>query len=1007
MSFVNVKILEANRLSSEEVKGGNNTNKALWTNKLGSGVHVAIGDQIQVQSSFIGERGAGSEVIAFTGKPIDDSASYTISYLSASKENTIHDYRFTTGCSVIEWQTVKNENTLNDNKAEMVISFYKNANGENYTQLPRKFAVTNLQLVNTARQNGIWYDQEGSLNSGSNTSFGAGAGLPNHQVCYFTRTDTEYYYCNADYYFFSNEVNQTGYLPGVQPTDYGYWKIRNDNHKYKIYVCDNQYFNGSGVGGLSDIATDAPAYYNTLEPSHRTWIPLTQKVEVNVTQGFNSPQNVANELTKELKKTGHQNKIDYPFNLDPNNFKPPTAISTYFNSQTYKVLDCYNYLDWKSANYIKWNSSLNHQAIPDQDMIDYINVTNTIGIKRPELWDNGISVAYGLKRQNGDNYRTGTPENDPATYYMGSPKIRHRLWDTDQYLQTDIPFTTNNLNLLKDLFKAQGYYEELFDTSLNPYGNKSEGNMPTTVLNSRFLHINQFEGSFNNKQTLGCDDISSSGTATTMDSWSANHISLPIFFGFDNNASETLSDGISSGAYGCMWKDVVSETENYIKFYVGAKNNNEFFPPTKYLLYNDGTGTGTEIMVDTRIGWDTHFTAYGTCCIALTDGWTESDVNEQYNLPYWRNGVNAIQNANSPQEINPHIRKIFIGANHPLITYDTDSSRFDISQLHTPEYIGNVVYAGTTNASFGGAAANPDANQKVYKINKRNNCTNWTNALQPYSSYDVPTASATESYRISLMNYNMTPYSIFDSQSGIIIEDFGVASKDWDNSMWGIMGFTYEQFNGEVTSDNTLTRRITENNIKNLPYAITNADVGAGDCINFRVNGWGIPMYNAQLPTSFLWNGSLQAATPSFDGCRYGMPIENHPPITEIQKSISLVATRLPRKMLKPYYCIRSDIIDETHYLGGADSGTDLPVVAVINKINGYGDFYFAETSDLVFTATRARVITSITTSIHYPDQTFADVNNDSAIIYKIIHQQPATANILQEIMADTKPSKK
>ena len=95
-----------------------------------------------------------------------------------------------------------------------------------------------------------------------------------------------------------------------------------------------------------------------------------------------------------------------------------------------------------------------------------------------------------------------------------------------------------------------------------------------------------------------------------------------------------------------------------------------------------------------------------------------------------------------------------------------------------------------------------------------------------------------------------------------------------------------------------------------------------------------------------------------------------------------------------------SDIVDRTHFLGGADSGTPAPVVAIVNKINGYGDFYFSEESPLVFTATQQKMITSITTSIHYPDQTYAQVNKDSAVIYKIIKNQPASTNILEQIQA-------
>ena len=67
-SLTNLSILECNRLSSEEAKTNNNENPALFTNKLGTGVMVNVGDTIEVSSAFISEQGAGdTETIEFKG----------------------------------------------------------------------------------------------------------------------------------------------------------------------------------------------------------------------------------------------------------------------------------------------------------------------------------------------------------------------------------------------------------------------------------------------------------------------------------------------------------------------------------------------------------------------------------------------------------------------------------------------------------------------------------------------------------------------------------------------------------------------------------------------------------------------------------------------------------------------------------------------------------------------------------------------------------------------------
>ena len=213
------------------------------------------------------------------------------------------------------------------------------------------------------------------------------------------------------------------------------------------------------------------------------------------------------------------------------------------------------------------------------------------------------------------------------------------------------------------------------------------------------------------------------------------------------------------------------------------------------------------------------------------------------------------------------------------------------------------------------------------------------------------------------------------------------------------MGFTYNQFNASTTFNNDITERLTTRNKQSIPYAFTNALVSASDSIDFNVNAWGAPAYNLQVPVTKIWNGS--GDTGDQLGKRKNFKQEDPPPITKSQTSIELVATNLPRRMVRPYYCIRSDIISESHYLGGADSGQLLPVVAIVNKIDGYGDFYFGTQSPFVFTATKSRVITSIKTSIHYPDQSYANVNSDSGVIYSIRKTQPAVANVVEELLGE------
>ena len=64
--------------------------------------------------------------------------------------------------------------------------------------------------------------------------------------------------------------------------------------------------------------------------------------------------------------------------------------------------------------------------------------------------------------------------------------------------------------------------------------------------------------------------------------------------------------------------------------------------------------------------------------------------------------------------------------------------------------------------------------------------------------------------------------------------------------------------------------------------------------------------------------------------------------------------------------------------------GQLMPIVGVVNKENGFGDYYFQTGTQLSFTITKPTTITRITTSIHDPDMKVARVDDNCAVLYKI-----------------------
>ena len=134
--------------------------------------------------------------------------------------------------------------------------------------------------------------------------------------------------------------------------------------------------------------------------------------------------------------------------------------------------------------------------------------------------------------------------------------------------------------------------------------------------------------------------------------------------------------------------------------------------------------------------------------------------------------------------------------------------------------------------------------------------------------------------------------------------------------------------------------------------------------------------------------------------------IPSIPAITERQESVRINADSLPVKMSGAYYLIKSDIVQDTKYYGlGADNsngyttGQCLPIVGIVNKENGFGDFYFQTDTKMSFTITKPVVISSITTSIHNPDMSLARVENDTSIIYMVKKTNTGNYNIAGELI--------
>ena len=68
MEYTNLTILDCNRQHSVQALSGNEENTSLFTNELGRGIQLDVGDKVSVQGAYISEIGAGADTIELKGE---------------------------------------------------------------------------------------------------------------------------------------------------------------------------------------------------------------------------------------------------------------------------------------------------------------------------------------------------------------------------------------------------------------------------------------------------------------------------------------------------------------------------------------------------------------------------------------------------------------------------------------------------------------------------------------------------------------------------------------------------------------------------------------------------------------------------------------------------------------------------------------------------------------------------------------------------------------------------
>jgi hypothetical protein len=947
--YTDLKILDCNRLHSIQARSGNDTNKALFTNELGKGIKLKVGDRVSVKGAYISEVGAGSDTVELKGTNTGERR--TVEYTLEEGEHKVSlEDSYSNGSEALPLITPYQQYTVSasnltydikDNETYITIQYYLNNAGDSgYLSLPRRFA----SLLSSEEDNSHYTNLD-KLDQGR----------PYQEV-------HEGQFVSDDYMYYDNSTDATGS---------GFYKLRTDCSRYTLMKRD-------GVLKLRRETILDPSYPeenidNDFPPdldyiSGSKYHIYKQLIKLGVREGFNSPDSISDEITRQLKEASAP--VDFKVKFQ-DIIRP---VSQYYTTETFKPQLCGSNYTMEKEQYDRFTFSRGDASIPEEDRKEsawaYWSNYYNIYHKRPEIREAGqnFNNLWGSNIHNRNDILSD--EQSSATIILS------------------LEYNETNLKNISNIFKAQKLYPELFS---NENAQKIQPLMKRGVLEARYLHMNTQYSSTRNA-SLGGDNININAS-------NVNNQSLPLFIEYQPQNEDKDTGGYDrlnlSYGFATRYRD---GTKDYIRLFterIGGMNAGLFKEA-------EGSASNVDINSGTLIGYDYSYNAYGTACLMGYSGRLRYDyatINEwgtgDKNL--WKQEDHSGRAASSLGTAR-YMRYNYVGCNNPLFKYDPENTRFYFSQLHTPELNGQ----GWISAGDNGSNVSPQIEDNtqngggiVYKINKRINPYTYTPDMKPYE-FDMTVsypygheASSNIDREISKPNRSIYPWAIFDSQSGIFISDFGYDENNWDNGLWGILGFTYNQFNKTQSSDNNRLSRIINTNINDLNIPTTNADIVSSDTRNFIVNQFGAVYFTTQLPSSSTLTDR-----------------DFLPAITNNAVSIKLLAQNLPRKMLRPYYCIRSDIIDSPHYIGGDNSNNDLPVVAICDKQYSGGDFYFGAEGDFIFTITKEKTITNITTSIHDPDQSFSQVNSDSAVIYKIESNVVNDISIAEELMEGLKKKK-
>tara|TARA_R110002153_G_scaffold76457_1_gene196981 strand:+ start:398 stop:3562 length:3165 start_codon:yes stop_codon:yes gene_type:complete len=1049
--YADITLLNCNRSASVEARAGNNSNSAVFTNPLQQTLRLNVGDKVSLEHSFINEVGAGnSQTIEFKGKArgTNNIATYTdIQYKDHyyTKAPTYNPNYRLGYYRTIETTEISGETAeLKDNEAPLIIGYYLTSNEyPNYVQQPRSFAQSH-DTRGTLPSNNTHYIHK----DGTTDGFNLHTINPNHipfcdwtarvgqsATIYKQKIENERYTL-----FIKDKIIYSKDIAGAESQFPKKWhngifaECKYHRIREKLDIKVNKGFNTPSAIAeqITQQLTETknPEIFEILDGSGFLR-PITKLIETRTYKPINS-QNIYN-----FNSTGYANYRDTSLPID--------NISNFNTQILTDYIATFGYIAVKRPEIFEAGRIMANAIVPNT-----IAGYSPSGVLQVPVFQDGFE---GFQTQGVTEINTllNPTKNDEGE------------------IITNIPYTEANLKIIRDFFDTQPLYPEMWDDLANTENYKesvraTHTDWTLTPEKSRYLHMNQWDNKLASptkyQNTFGDDGFVTDGLGLNSEAKS----SVPVFCAYNEKMRELFvpyKDYVrfinfeQQLMYGfCVPKEETIYDSNGV---ASKQVFISFMCETPRTLFTSLNPDANRIKINKgrRIGFDFHSTAFSTAIITPFSGYSNADIGVQV---AHKTGASTSVTENyshtcnflldttttAGTDITPYMTMSYVGANNPAVAFNGTSNRFEFVRLHTANNIGNKFSAGdklgqinsltlTPPTSFSeriitAPQINGDSGDTIYKVSPRPPQFGYSPTFKPYRINNAQyraTAypnSATEyhndktgmnTHYFEVANDNISPFSIFDSHGGIYIDNWGYSEDNWEDSLWDILGFDYYAVASKPTADNVLTKRVNNDNITKLYRPTTNCEIVSTDSKVLVSNQFNANMYYTSLPyplNIINYNVALSYGSAEYKfvpNNAIGQPLSFYPEIAVKTQSISLTATDLQKSVLKPYYTIRSSILEGHTAIGGNPTGANLPIISVVDKYSAQGDYFFGNPTGLSFTITKPTILSEIVTEICDPDGEYSNVDNTSAVIYKVEKIKRTPTDILQDLLDSGKDQKK